>query len=202
MPKPGAVLIGILDPLNTENTPRLASANVTAFALEAALRTTRAQSLDVPFETDEEREAAESVGGYARPMPPPPNWLARQSAQVHERAKAMDIVISTALIPGSPAPTLLLVETVKHMKPGSVIVDLAAGRGLEYEGRKSGNCPLIEVDRVVVKQKHGVHIVGHTNLASMVAADASAFPVRTQPARLPEADSDERRRYAQYRSRG
>ena len=213
--KPGSVLAGMLDPFNTENTARLAAAGVTAFALEAAPRTTRAQSLDVlssqaniagykavlvarnlyqrfmpmlmtaagtvkaarvlvlgagvaglqaiatakrlgavveasdvrpavkeqieslgakfvdvPFETDEEREAAVGVGGYARPMPP--SWLARQAAQVHERAKAADIVISTALIPGRPAPTLLSVETVKHMKPGSVIVDLAAGRGAEY----------------------------------------------------------------------
>ncbi|WP_250533019.1 Re/Si-specific NAD(P)(+) transhydrogenase subunit alpha [Caballeronia sp. AZ10_KS36] len=257
--KPGAVLIGMLDPFNTENTARLAAANITAFALEAAPRTTRAQSLDVlssqaniagykavlmacqyyqrfmpmlmtaagtvkaarvlvlgagvaglqaiatakrlgavveasdvrpavkeqieslgakfvdvPFETDEEREAAQGVGGYARPMPP--SWLARQSALVHERAKAADIVISTALIPGRPAPTLISVETVKHMKPGSVIVDLAAGRGPEFEGRKGGNCPLTEVDQVVTK--HGVHIVGHTNLASMVAADASALYAR------------------------
>ncbi|WP_250527310.1 Re/Si-specific NAD(P)(+) transhydrogenase subunit alpha [Caballeronia sp. GAWG2-1] len=257
--KPGAVLIGMLDPFDTENTARLAAANVTAFALEAAPRTTRAQSLDVlssqaniagykavlmacqyyqrfmpmlmtaagtvkasrvlilgagvaglqaiatakrlgavveasdvrpsvkeqieslgakfvnvPFETDEEREAAVGVGGYARPMPP--SWLARQSAQVHERAKVADIVISTALIPGRPAPTLISVETVKHMKPGSVIIDLAAGRGSEFEGNKGGNCPLTEVDKVVMK--HGVHIVGHTNLASMVAADASALYAR------------------------
>ncbi|WP_233852937.1 Re/Si-specific NAD(P)(+) transhydrogenase subunit alpha [Paraburkholderia sp. HD33-4] len=259
MLKPGAVLVGMLDPFNTENTARLAAANVTAFALEAAPRTTRAQSLDVlssqaniagykavlmacqyyqrfmpmlmtaagtvkaarmlvlgagvaglqaiatakrlgavvevsdvrpavkeqieslgakfidvPFETDEERAAAEGVGGYARPMPP--SWLMRQAAEVHERAKAADIVIATALIPGRPAPTLISVETVKHMKPGSVIVDLAAGRGPEFEGRKGGNCPLTEVDQVVMR--YGVHIVGHTNLASMVAADASALYAR------------------------
>ncbi|MEM5316453.1 Re/Si-specific NAD(P)(+) transhydrogenase subunit alpha [Paraburkholderia sp. JHI869] len=259
MLNPGAVLVGMLDPFNTENTARLAAANVTAFALEAAPRTTRAQSLDVlssqaniagykavlmacqyyqrfmpmlmtaagtvkaarmlvlgagvaglqaiatakrlgavvevsdvrpavkeqieslgakfidvPFETDEERAAAEGVGGYARPMPP--SWLMRQAAEVHERAKAADIVIATALIPGRPAPTLISVETVKHMKPGSVIVDLAAGRGPEFEGRKGGNCPLTEVDQVVMR--YGVHIVGHTNLASMVAADASALYAR------------------------
>jgi NAD(P) transhydrogenase subunit alpha len=106
----------------------------------------------------------------------PPSWLARQAAQVHERAKAADIVISTALIPGRPAPTLLSVETVKHMKPGSVIVDLAAGRGAEFEDRKGGNCPLTEVDQVV--RKYGVTIVGHTHLAAMVAADASALYAR------------------------
>src|ERR1700730_8285318 len=255
----GATLVGMLDPFNAENALKLAAAGVTAFALEAAPRTTRAQSLDVlssqaniagykavllaatlyprfmpmlmtaagtvkaarvlilgagvaglqaiatakrlgavieasdvrpavkeqieslgakfldvPYETDEEREAAQGVGGYARPMPP--SWLQRQSALVHERAKQADIVISTALIPGRPAPTLISAETVQQMKPGSVIVDLAAGRGPEYERRRGGNCPLTEVDQVVTK--HGVHLVGYTNLASMVAADASALYAR------------------------
>lgn len=257
--KPGAVLAGMLDPFNTDNTARLAAAGVTAFALEAAPRTTRAQSLDVlssqaniagykavlvaaehyprfmpmlmtaagtvkaarvlvlgagvaglqaiatakrlgavveasdvrpavkeqieslgakfldvPYETDEEREAAQGTGGYARPMPA--NWLARQAALVHERAKQADVIITTALIPGRAAPTLISVATVQAMKPGSVIVDLAAGRGAEFEGRKGGNCPLTEVDKVV--QKHGVTIVGHANLASMVPADASALYAR------------------------
>jgi NAD(P) transhydrogenase subunit alpha len=130
--------------------------------------------VDVPFETDEEREAAVGVGGYARPMPA--SWLARQSVLVSERAKQADIVIATALIPGRAAPTLISVETVQQMKPGSVIVDLAAGRGAEYEGRRGGNCPLTETDQVVMK--HGVHLVGYTNLASMVAADASALYAR------------------------
>ena len=257
--KPGAVLAGMLDPFNADNNARLAAAGITAFALEAAPRTTRAQSLDVlssqaniagykavlvasniyqrfmpmlmtaagtvkaarvlvlgagvaglqaiatakrlgavieasdvrpavkeqieslgakfldvPYETDEEREAAVGVGGYARPMPP--SWLARQSVLVAERANQADIVIATALIPGRPAPTLIAAETVQQMKPGSVIVDLAAGRGPEYEGRRGGNCPLTEVDQVVTK--HGVHLVGYTNLASMVAADASALYAR------------------------
>jgi len=79
-----------------------------------------------------------------------------------------DIVITTALIPGRRAPTLLSEETVRAMKPGSVVVDLAAAQG--------GNCPLTEADRVVVK--HGVTLVGYTNLASMVAADASALYAR------------------------
>jgi NAD(P) transhydrogenase subunit alpha len=257
--KRGAVLAGMLDPFNAENAARLAAAGITAFALEAAPRTTRAQSLDVlssqaniagykavlvaanlyqrfmpmlmtaagtvkaarilvlgagvaglqaiatakrlgavieasdvrpavreqieslggkfvdvPYETDEEREAAVGVGGYARPMPA--SWLTRQAVQVHERAKLADIVIATALIPGRAAPTLISVETVQQMKPGSVIVDLAAGRGAEYEGRRGGNCPLTETDQVVMK--HGVHLVGYTNLASMVAADASALYAR------------------------
>jgi H+-translocating NAD(P) transhydrogenase subunit alpha len=260
--KRGAVLVGMLDPFNAENAAQLAGAGITAFSLEAAPRTTRAQSLDVlssqaniagykavlvasnlyprfmpmlmtaagtvkaarvlilgagvaglqaiatarrlgavieasdvrpavkeqieslgakfldvPYETDEEREAAQGVGGYARPMPP--SWLARQSALVHERAKQADIVISTALIPGRDAPTLLPAETVQAMKPGSVVIDLAAGRGPIADaatGRRGGNCPLTVADEVVTQ--HGVQICGYTNLASMVAADASALYAR------------------------
>ena len=80
--------------------------------------------IDVPFETDEEREAAEGVGGYAKPMPP--SWLARQRAEVAKRIALADVVISTALIPGRPAPELISAEMVASMKPGAVIVDIAA----------------------------------------------------------------------------
>jgi len=257
--KRGAVVIGMLDPFNAEQAARLAAAGVTGFALEAAPRTTRAQSLDVlssqaniagykavlvasalyprfipmlmtaagtvkaarvlilgagvaglqaiatarrlgavieasdvrpavkeqieslgakfldvPYETDEEREAAQGVGGYARPMPP--SWLARQSALVHERAMQADIVIMTALIPGRAAPTLITAETVQSMRAGSVVVDLAAGRGAEVDGRRGGNCPLTVADQVIVH--HGVTIAGYTNLAAMVPADASALYAR------------------------
>jgi len=249
--KRGAVLVGMLDPFNQEGLATLAQAGLTAFALEAAPRITRAQSLDVlssqanlagykavmlaaneygrifpmmmtaagtlkaarvvvlgagvaglqaiatarrlgavveasdvrpaaqeqveslgakfievPFETDEEREIAQGVGGYARPMPAA--WMARQSALVSERCKQADIVISTALIPGRPAPTLISEETVQGMKPGSVIVDLAVERG--------GNCPLSELDKIVVK--HGVKLIGYSNLPARVAADASALYAR------------------------
>jgi len=249
--KSGAVLVGMLNPFNSENIAQMAERGVTAFALEAAPRTSRAQSLDVlssqaniagykavllaahhyprfmpmlmtaagtvkaarvlilgagvaglqaiatakrlgavieasdvrpavkeqieslgakfvdvPYETDEERECAEGVGGYARPMPA--SWMQRQAVAVHERAKLADIVITTALIPGRKAPVLLSAETVEQMKPGSVVIDLAAAQG--------GNCPLTEADQVVVK--HGVTIVGHTNLAALVAADASALYAR------------------------
>ncbi|MCO4862051.1 Re/Si-specific NAD(P)(+) transhydrogenase subunit alpha [Cupriavidus sp. WGlv3] len=249
--KPGAVLVGMLDPFDIENKARMSAAGVTAFALEAAPRTTRAQSmdvlssqaniagykavlvaahhyqrfmpmlmtaagtvkaarvlilgagvaglqaiatakrlgavieasdvrpavkeqieslggkfLDVPFLTDEEREIAQGVGGYARPMPP--DWMKRQAELVHQRALQADIVITTALIPGRKAPVLLHETTVQQMKPGSVVVDLAAAQG--------GNCPLTVADEVV--ERHGVTFVGHTNLASMVAADASALYAR------------------------
>ncbi|TEA78246.1 Re/Si-specific NAD(P)(+) transhydrogenase subunit alpha [Allopusillimonas ginsengisoli] len=125
-----------------------------------------AKFIDVPYETDEEREIAEGVGGYARPMPAA--WMARQSALVAERCKQADIVISTALIPGRPAPELISAETVQGMKPGSVIVDLAVERG--------GNCPLSEKDQVV--EKHGVAIIGLSNLPALVAHDASALYAR------------------------
>ncbi|WP_144634868.1 Re/Si-specific NAD(P)(+) transhydrogenase subunit alpha [Bordetella genomosp. 13] len=122
--------------------------------------------IDVPYETDEEREIAQGTGGYARAMPPA--WMARQAERVAERCRQADIVITTALIPGRPAPLLLSAETVQEMKPGSVVVDLAVERG--------GNCPLSE--RGLVTRKHNVTIVGLTNLPGMVATDASALYAR------------------------
>ncbi|MFT2520731.1 NAD(P)(+) transhydrogenase (Re/Si-specific) subunit alpha, partial [Escherichia coli] len=77
--------------------------------------------------TQEEKDAAEGVGGYARPMPA--SWLTRQQAEVAKRVALADVVISTALIPGRAAPTLITEDMVKSMKPGSVIVDIAAGKG-------------------------------------------------------------------------
>ena len=96
-----------------------------------------AKFIDVPYETDEEKEAAEGVGGYARPMPQ--SWLDRQKVEVAKRVAAADMVITTALIPGRAAPVLVTEEMVKAMKPGSVIVDLAAPQG--------GNCPLTEAEQ-------------------------------------------------------
>jgi NAD(P) transhydrogenase subunit alpha len=98
----------------------------------------------------------------------PPDWMKRQAELVHQRAIQADIVITTALIPGRKAPVLLQEATVQQMKPGSVVVDLAAAQG--------GNCPLTVADEVV--ERHGVILVGHTNLASMLAADASALYAR------------------------
>ena len=178
--KSGTVLAGMLDPFDAAGLEAMAAAGITGFALEAAPRITRAQSpaakeqieslggkfIDVPFETDEEREIAKGVGGYARPMPAA--WMARQATLVAERCKQADIVISTALIPGRPAPTLISEETVRGMKPGSVIVDLAVERG--------GNCPLSQKGLVV--QENGVTLVGLTNLPGMVATDASALYAR------------------------
>jgi len=247
----GATLVGMLNPFDAANNAAMAQAGLAAFALEAAPRITRAQSMDVlssqaniagykavllaantygrfmpmlmtaagtvkaarvlvmgvgvaglqaiatakrlgavieasdvrppvkeqveslgakfidvPYETYEERDIAKGAGGYARAMPA--DWMRRQAALVHERAKLADIIITTALIPGRAAPVLISEDTVKAMKPGSVIVDMAVEQG--------GNCPLSELDKTVVK--YGVHIIGIGNLATLVPADASALYAR------------------------
>ena len=249
--KAGTTVVGMLNPFDAAGLQRLAAAQQTSFALEAAPRTTRAQSMDVlssqaniagykavimaadkyqrffpmlmtaagtvkaarvvilgvgvaglqaiatakrlgavieasdvrpsvkeqveslggkfidvSFDTAEEKEAAEGVGGYARPMPQ--SWLDRQKAEVAKRVALADVVITTALIPGRAAPVLVTEDMVKSMKPGSVIVDLAAPQG--------GNCPLTEPGQTVVK--HGVTLIGETNLPALVAADASALYAR------------------------
>ncbi|BCK87402.1 NAD(P) transhydrogenase subunit alpha part 1 [Sideroxyarcus emersonii] len=135
-------------------------------AVKEQVESLGAKFIDVPYETDEEREAAQGVGGYAKPMPQ--SWMDRQKAEVAKRVALADVVITTALIPGRPAPVLVTEEMVKSMKPGSVIVDLAAEAG--------GNCPLTELNKTVVK--HGVTLVGDPNLAGSVAADASALYAR------------------------
>lgn len=122
--------------------------------------------VDVPYETDEERAIAEGAGGYARPMPPA--WMQRQAAIIALRCLQMDIVVTTALIPGRPAPKLVKADTVALMKPGAIIVDLAVEQGGNVEGSEAG--------RIVVQ--NGVTIVGLTNLPALVAADASALYAR------------------------
>jgi NAD(P) transhydrogenase subunit alpha len=124
-----------------------------------------ARFIEVPV-SDTERGQAETAGGYAREMSA--EYRQRQAALIAERASVADIVITTALVPGRPAPVLLSEDTVKTMKPGSVIVDLAVEQG--------GNCALVERDRMVVA--HGVRIVGYSNLPALLAADASALYAR------------------------
>lgn len=121
--------------------------------------------IEVPL-SDEEKAQAETKGGYATEMSD--NYKRRQGELITQRAIAADIIITTALIPGRPAPVLIKEETVQSMKPGSVIVDMAAEAG--------GNCPLTELDKTVVK--HGVHLIGIANLPGLVAADASALYAR------------------------
>ena len=124
-----------------------------------------AKFVEVPL-SEEEKKQAETAGGYAREMSE--DYKKRQAELIHNRAIASDIVITTALIPGRPAPVLVKEETVKAMKPGSVIVDMAVEAG--------GNCPLSELDKIVVK--YGVNIIGIANLPALVAADASALYAR------------------------
>src|SRR5690349_7068754 len=124
-----------------------------------------AKFIEVPVSEDDRRQA-ETAGGYARQMSE--EYQRRQAALIDQRARVADIIITTALIPGKPAPVLLREETIRSMKAGSVVVDLAIEQG--------GNCPLTEKDRVVVK--HGVTLVGYSNLPAMLAADASALYAR------------------------
>ena len=150
-------------------TARRLGAVVEAFDVRPSVKE-QVESLGAKFvevpSTDADRMPAETAGGYAREMSEA--YRQRQAALIDERARGNDIIITTALIPGRPAPVLLREDTLKHMRPGSVIVDLAVEQG--------GNCPLTERDRVVVK--HGVKLVGYSNLPALVAADASALYAR------------------------
>ncbi len=115
---------------------------------------------------DEEFKEAETAGGYAKEMSDA--YKAKQATLIAETIKKQDMVITTALIPGRPAPVLVSADMVKSMKPGSVIVDLAVEAG--------GNCALSQPGKVVVK--HGVRIVGHLNVPGRLATDASALYAR------------------------
>ena len=135
-------------------------------AVKEQIESLGAKFLDVPYLTDEEREIAQGTGGYARPMPA--DWMRRQAELVHQRATQADVIITTALIPGRPAPKLIKEATVKAMKPGSVVVDLAIEQGGNVEGTELG--------KVVVK--NGVKLIGIPNLPASVPFDASALYAR------------------------
>lgn len=143
-------------------TAKRMGAVVTATDVRPATRE-QVASLGGKFLTVDEamEKDAETEGGYAKEMPP--EYFDKQKAVVAEHIQKQDVVITTALIPGRAAPTLVTEDMVKTMKPGSIIVDLAAIAG--------GNCPLTEVNKTVTK--HGVTIIGHENLAMSLAADAS-----------------------------
>jgi H+-translocating NAD(P) transhydrogenase subunit alpha len=134
-------------------------------AVKEQVESLGAKFVEVPL-TDEEKKLAEGSGGYAREMTE--DYKRRQAELIADRARAADIVITTALIPGRPAPMLVPETTVKTMKPGSVIVDMAV--------RQGGNCALSEADRVVTK--YGVKIIAPTSLPATMAADASALYAR------------------------
>lgn len=119
------------------------------------------ESMDAEFLMLDFKEEGSGTGGYAKTMSP--EFIAAEMALFAKQAKEVDIIITTALIPGKPAPELITAEMVASMKPGSVIVDLAAEQG--------GNCALTEKDQVVVK--NGVTIIGYTNLPSRLANQSS-----------------------------
>jgi NAD(P) transhydrogenase subunit alpha len=121
------------------------------------------KSLGAEFVPVDYQEEGSGVGGYARVMSE--GFQKAQRETFARQAKEVDIIITTALIPGKPAPKLITAEMVRSMRPGSVIVDLAAEQG--------GNCELTEPGKVVVK--HGVTIIGYTDLASRLATQASTL---------------------------
>lgn len=145
-------------------TAKRLGAVVSAFDVRPVVKE-QVESLGAKF-VEVPAEGGETAGGYAKEMTP--EYQAKQRQLIHDTIIKQDFVISTALIPGEPAPELITEEMVKAMKADSVIVDLAAASG--------GNCKLTEADKVVVK--HGVTLIGATNLPSRVATDASALYAR------------------------
>lgn len=119
------------------------------------------ESMDAEFLQVHLREEGAGTGGYAREMSK--EFIEAEMALFQAQAEDVDIIITTALIPGKPAPRLITAAMVESMKPGSIIVDLAAEQG--------GNCELTEAGEAVVK--HGVTIIGYTDLASRLASQSS-----------------------------
>ena len=148
-------------------TARRLGAVVTATDVRPAVKE-QVQSLGAKFIAveDDEFKQAETAGGYAKEMSK--EYRAKQAALVAEHIKKQDIVITTALIPGRPAPKLVSAEMVASMRPGSVIVDLAVERGGNVEGAQPGK----------VAEVNGVKIVGHLNVAGRIAASASSLYAR------------------------
>jgi NAD(P) transhydrogenase subunit alpha len=145
-------------------TARRLGGIVTATDVRPAVKE-QVQSLGAKFIAveDDEFKQAETAGGYAKEMSK--EYQAKQAALVAEHIQKQDIVITTALIPGRPAPRLITKDMVASMRPGSVIVDLAVERGGNVEGAKAGE--VVEIN--------GVKIVGHLNVAGRLAATASSL---------------------------
>jgi proton-translocating NAD(P)+ transhydrogenase subunit alpha len=145
-------------------TARRLGAVVTATDVRPATKE-QVESLGAKFLAveDEEFKNAQTAGGYAKEMSK--EYQAKQAALVAEHIKKQDVVITTALIPGKPAPRLISAEMVKSMKPGSVIVDLAVERGGNVEGVQAGR----------VADVGGIKVVGFTNVAGRLAASASGL---------------------------
>ncbi len=119
------------------------------------------ESMDAEFLMLDFEEEGSGSGGYAKTMSK--EFIEAEMALFAQQAKEVDIIITTALIPGKPAPELITIDMVKSMRPGSVVVDLAAEQG--------GNCALTKKDRVI--EEHGVKIIGYTDLPSRMANQSS-----------------------------
>jgi H+-translocating NAD(P) transhydrogenase subunit alpha len=159
-------------------TARRLGAQVWGYDVRAAVKE-QVESLGARFLDLEIGVAdAEDKGGYAKALSP--DASRRQQELLAEKTKDFDVVITTALVPGRAAPRLVTKETVAGMRPGSVIVDLAAEAG--------GNCELTEPDEVVVR--HGITIYGPTNLPSMVSVHASQLYARNVTELLRELVKD------------
>ena len=146
-------------------TAKRLGAVVSATDVRAAAKE-QVESLGGKFVMVESDETGETEGGYAKEMSD--DYKVKQAALIAETLAKQDIAITTALIPGRPAPVLITREMVHSMKPGSVIIDLAVESG--------GNCELSQAGKVVLE--NGVKIVGHYNVSSRTAADASALYAR------------------------
>jgi len=148
-------------------TAKRLGAIVSAFDVRPAVKE-QVQSLGATFVdvASEEGESAETRGGYAREMTE--DYKRRQATAVHESLKKQDIAICTALIPGRPAPRIITDAMVRDMRNGSVIVDLAVEQGGNCEGARHGE----------IVQRHGVTVIGHANMPSRIATDASALYAR------------------------
>ena len=148
-------------------TAKRLGAVVSAFDVRPATKE-QVQSLGAKFieVAQESGEVSETKGGYAKEMNE--EYKRKQGALIHETLKTHDVIITTALIPGKPAPELIGETMLKDMKPGSVIVDLAAESG--------GNCPETEAGKVIVK--YGVTLIGYTNMPGRAPVDASALYAR------------------------
>ncbi len=146
-------------------TARRMGAQVTATDVRPATKE-QVQSLGAKFVAveDEEFKQAQTAAGYAKPMSA--EYQAKQAELVATHIKTQDIVVTTALIPGRPAPRLITRAMVESMKPGAVIVDLAAERG--------GNCELTEPGKTI-ETANGVKIAGPLNLAGTIAVNASSL---------------------------
>lgn len=145
-------------------TAKRLGAQIWAFDVRPAVKE-EVESLGAKFieVSSEETKSAQTDGGYAREMDE--DYKRKQAELIHETIRKMDIVITTALIPGKPAPVLVTEEMLKSMKTGSIIVDMAAEAG--------GNCPLCEMDKEVVS--HGVTILSWENIPSRIPIDASTM---------------------------